>query len=579
MFAAAILLTASAQAIRYGDVAVQITSNGGASTFGYVYYRVTIANAGTVPHTVEVLLPEETSGYGNYVRRIGRTVTVPPGAGAVVSLFQPPLAMRGVTVTIAIDGRVQPERLQIDRVSHSEGHWQGAEFYSILLSRQIGFDDVNKGMEAAFGTKESRSGYMGGNKPFSAAIAQEPVSGWSQNWLSYSRFNGVFVTSGEWQTMPPGVKSALLEYVRCGGSLLTVGANVTSGAGVFETSDEQIFRTEHAGFGRFVTTARSDIGSWRSDDWDVLKKGWQGASRNLGRTKDIKEANDWFPVISNLSIPVRGLLVIVLVFTVVVGPVNIFVLSRKKRQIWLLWTVPALSLVTSVIVFGYATFAEGWSGYSRIESMTVLDESANLASTVGIAAFYCPLTPRDGLRFSYETECTPQVERNRWSGGSARAIDWSVDQHLSSGWIKSRVPSHFKLRKSQMRRERIVFSQEGDTYTALNGFGVAVDSLYYRGPDGRVYTAQDVAAGAKVKLQPAEAPPEPNAISLAGFFERDWYVGMKDFESAPATFLKANCYAAIVTEPLFIERPLKKLKRETTKGVVFGICREDANAG
>jgi len=568
----------AAQGARYGDVTVQITSPGGLSMFGYLDYRVTITNAGTAARTVEVFVPEDSYGSGNYVRRIQRKVTVPAGAEAAVSLLQPPLAMRGQTAAVVIDGRMQAERIHFDRVTHCEATGHGRESYCLLLSRQISFDDVNKGTESAFGTGESKAGYVP-NNPLSLVIASEPVGAWSQNWLSYSRYNGILLASGEWETMPAGVKGALLEYVRCGGSLLAVGDNVESGARYFEVSDERIFRTEHTGFGRFVTTTRRDISAWTGGDWDVLKEGWTGTSRNLASPRDIKDANDWFPVIDDLTIPVRGLLVIVLVFTIVVGPVNVFVLSRKKRQIWLLWTVPAMSVVTSVVVFGYATLAEGWSGYSRVESMTLLDENARLASTVGVAAFYCPLTPRDGLHFDYETECTPQVERNVWSGGSARAVDWSADQHLSSGWVKSRVPSHFKLRKSQMRRERIVFSREGDSYAALNGFGVDVETLYYCGPDGRVYTAKDVAPGAKVSLERAAGVREPNAVSPTEFFERDWHAGVIELDTQPTKYLRPNSYLAVVAEPLFVERPLKKVKRETVKGVVYGICAEDANAG
>ena len=62
----------------------------------------------------------------------------------------------------------------------------------------------------------------------------------------------------------------------------------------------------------------------------------------------------------------RGLLLVVLLFAVLIGPANLFILSRKRRQIWLFWTVPLLSLLASVSVFGYAAFAEGWTGFARI---------------------------------------------------------------------------------------------------------------------------------------------------------------------------------------------------------------------
>ena len=45
----------------------------------------------------------------------------------------------------------------------------------------------------------------------------------------------------------------------------------------------------------------------------------------------------------------------------------------------------------------------------RAEGLTVLDEAAGRASTVGWIGFYTPLAPRDGLHFSPDTELTPQV--------------------------------------------------------------------------------------------------------------------------------------------------------------------------
>src|SRR5205823_12860439 len=92
----------------------------------------------------------------------------------------------------------------------------------------------------------------------------------------------------------------------------------------------------------------------------------------------------------------------------VIGPVNISLLSRWKRRIWLLWTVPLLSGFTVLAVFGYMLLSEGWSRHLRIETITVLDESTLRAATVGWTAFYSPVTPGDGLHFSYDTEVTLQ---------------------------------------------------------------------------------------------------------------------------------------------------------------------------
>ena len=572
-------------ASRYGDLLIQAASTaGGTSCFGYVDYRVTISNTGAAAHTVELVIPKETYGYGNYVRQITRKVTVPPGSISSVSLFQPPLPAHGNWAGVAIDGKAQRESLPLDISDHCQSNYNNSnERYCILLSRQVGYDDVNQGLEEIFGV-ETKSYSYGNDKTYSLALSELPVSDWSQNWLSYSRYNGILLTEYEWKSMPVGVRSTILEYIRCGGSLLVIGdTDVGGDVFSFGQANEGFFKVQYLGFGMFLTTDHKEINNWTLLDWEILKKSWAGTSRNLQITKKVKEANDWFPVIDDLSIPIRGLLLIVLIFAILIGPVNLFILSRKKRQICLLWTVPLLSFIASVIVFGYATLAEGWKGYTRVQSLTILDENENLASTFGIAAFYCPLTPRDGLHFDYETECTPQVERHGYSNRQGRHIDWTEDQHLKSGWIASRVPAHFKLRKSQMRREKIVFSTvQSQDCEALNGFGVPVETLYYADADGVLYHAVNVQPGAKVKMQRIEKP----ALSLAqnpsfvrNFFERDWHSAVDEIIEEPVQYLKPNCYIAIVKEPLFVEQALAKQKSEIFESVIYGISQENADAG
>jgi hypothetical protein len=311
-------------------------------------FEVAISNSGANAHTVELMIPENSTGYGHYIRQMRRAVTVPAGGTVTVSVFQPPLPIHGPFASVTIDGRVQQEKITIDASNHCEGYRYGNQVsYCLLLSRQIGYDDVNKGLERAFGAKDESPSYMMGTgrgfNSYSLALSERPVSEWSQNWLSYSRFNGVVMTGLEWVSLPPGVRGALLEYVRCGGSVLTVGeAELGEEVSSFGQIRDERFTLNAIGFGTFLTTPSN--------------------------------ANNWFPVIDDLSIPVRGLLAIVLIFTILIGPVNLYLLSRKKRQIWLLWTVPLLSLTASVIVFGYAALAEGWKGYSRIQSLTILDE-------------------------------------------------------------------------------------------------------------------------------------------------------------------------------------------------------------
>ena len=77
-----------------------------------------------------------------------------------------------------------------------------------------------------------------------------------------------------------------------------------------------------------------------------------------------------------------------IVFVIVIGPVNLSLLSRWKRRLWLLWTVPAIAGITVAAVFGYMLVAEGWSRHIRTDIITVKDETTGRATTIGWTAFY-----------------------------------------------------------------------------------------------------------------------------------------------------------------------------------------------
>src|SRR5262249_22639553 len=150
---------------------------------------------------------------------------------------------------------------------------------------------------------------------------------------------------------------------------------------------------------------------------------WKKPGKPYQKVRSPADANDVFPVVEGMETPVRGLFVVMLVFAVTIGPVNLYLLARARRRIWMLWTVPLLALATCRAVFGYMVSVEGWHGHARTESLTVLDEASGRASTIGWTGFYTPLAPLDGLHFSRDTELTPQlVDDGRWGNNPRRGI-------------------------------------------------------------------------------------------------------------------------------------------------------------
>src|SRR5262249_15204728 len=215
-------------------------------------------------------------------------------------------------------------------------------------------------------------------------------------------------------------------------------------------------------------------------------------------------------------------------------------------------------------VFGYAMLAEGWQSSVRAEVLTILDENARRATTVGMTAFYAVLTPSDGLRFSYDTEVTPQLPgRAGYSygagitGGASRTIDWTEDQHLAGGWITARVPAHFIVRKSEPRRERLSVRREGSKITVVNGLGAEIKQLWWAERDGRVYSAENVQAGAAAPLKLTEMRTRGEVAGLREAFRSQWWDRIKKYPQNPLDALEAGCYLATLDSSLFLEEGLR----------------------
>ncbi|HEY8459131.1 MAG TPA: hypothetical protein VIM99_02055, partial [Blastocatellia bacterium] len=311
--------------------------------------------------------------------------------------------------------------------------------------------------------------------------------------------------------------------------------------------------------------------------WESIKYSWTRA-RQPGKTySEITDINDDFPVIESekIGIPVRGLFVLMLAFVIAIGPINLIWLSRKRRKIWLLWTAPAIALITCLAVTVFALFGEGVSAISRAETFTILDESSHRASTIGWTAFYAPITPGDGLHFSYDTELTP-VRPTAWlydNGERNKTIDLSSDQHLDSEWIMARVPVYFKFRKSETRRERLTIRREGSGgISVVNGLGADVRRLWLADRDGKVYSASGIGAGAEAKLSPADLKLAGNAAGARELFAGiDWLAKMREVDANPQNYLSPGSYLAELDASPFVEEGLNSVKTRKGRALIYGI--------
>jgi hypothetical protein len=243
----------------------------------------------------------------------------------------------------------------------------------------------------------------------------------------------------------------------------------------------------------------------KSDNWTSAMRSETYYGRGVyhygggsGFFGDPRRLAEIMPTSESRGVPIRAITVLILVFAVLIGPVNVYVLSWKNRRIWLLWTVPAISLLASGLVLGTNFTQEGFVRYTSVSSVTILDQRREEALTFGIVGFYSTLTPRGGCLFDNGTESTIIANRSRqtyslvsYPGG---------EQNLTSGWIQPRVPAYFGVRKAATEIRGLEFNWAEETPTVVNQLGVDLEKLIVCSPDGKFYEAEKIIAGQKTGL-------------------------------------------------------------------------------
>ncbi len=591
-------ILAQAQLPNYGDLSVKVehlhSYNVGK---GYGEYRATITNHSTTQsHKVTVLLSNYAYDQPG-IKEVRRTAELAPLATATMSLFSPSFPAYGGTAEVAIDEVRQQERVTV--TEERVGNISSGEEGSLLLSQQIFKSGLWSSANFEQGLKTPAGKWL-----IAMQSPDLPVSEWSQNLMSYARFGGVLLQADEFRAAPESVRTALLRYVERGGALIVAGAwqppaewrALRSGVKDEPVEDDETeskiepaptptpkYKPQpdlpifYVGFGAVIVTGSVDPKEIPANQWKQISQFLVNQHLSADDYSTLATINQSFQVVEKFGVPIRGLFVLMLLFVIVIGPVNLIWLAKRKRKIWMLWTIPAISLLTCLFVAGFSLFGEGWNATARTEALTILDETAHRATTIGWTAFYSPITPSEGLHFSYDTELIPQLPQG-WDYRRRvpeRTIDWTNDQHLDTGWVAARVPAFFKLQKNEARRERLNIRQSANGgATLVNGLGAEIAQVWWADATGKIHSAENIAAGAQISLKPTSLKASATPTKLRQTYSGDWLKEFKTFSENPQEVLMPNSYLAVLNSAPFVEEGLKNVKTRNARNLVYGVGGE-----
>ncbi|MBF0409284.1 MAG: hypothetical protein HQM10_18230 [Candidatus Riflebacteria bacterium] len=566
-------------AFTVGDVELDINQPlPGVSKHGYIEYQITLKNISSDnPYTVKISMPAISYSTSEaHIEEISRTVVVPPDSNVKVSLFQPPLPLRGDKLKAQILETGEQEVFPITNVSRELFNRWTKYLPCVLESPAVGRE------EFPFLSVDEKKGYYKGYGGLCKSGV--PPRGWSENWLGYTRYDGLLLTASELKDCSPEVFQAIQKYTEAGGNLIVLGKysppSHWKDAYAYEkdnrimSKDQEIDRFL-AGIGTCFVIPESNISNISTDTWKLIE-------RQVTVCKDLWEQNEgtngstFFPITGIESIPVRALFAIIFIYAILIGPLNIYFFTKLNKRILILASVPVLSLAACLTILLYSAFLEGWLAKGRASVFTLLDEERKQAVSFGWLALYNPLTT-DRAIFSAETELNPHLIPDKYSflGGPCR-VDWTREQVFGGNWLIARLPSHFKVRKVETRRERIIVKRIDESgATIINGLGAKIVKFYLMDGKGRIFEASDVETGKDAQLLKVNNIFEKRSSdALNSILAADWLTIKTKVSAKPHLYLSENSYIAFLTDAPFLETGLSEFSINERENIVFGFLKK-----
>jgi len=458
---------------------------------GELRYRLTNVSSNTIS---KVTVSYPSRGYSSgELGGMKRSVALEPGESRTLSLPVPPLNFyANNNVEIAYKGRKEYVSAPARTFRGSPHHYYGSRTADLLPSVLVGHSLNHRDLQTVLDKVAPASH----GKTSDGTIKHElGMSDWSSNWTAYGHFDAVVLTAADYNNLPAPAREAVHRYTELGGCLIVIG----------KTSLPVSWAEKHGGRKTYEYTAglgtAHQVEGQKIDDvpeafWRRMMTSTWHADKEENQLMEYNVLRESAKVVDNLSVPVLPLFLLMLGFAILIGPLNLWYLSRRKKRIWMLWTVPVISAITCALVFVFSLLSEGVRPSRSTISYTLLDQSTERAATIGSVGVYAPLTPSAGFHFDYDTEVRPVS-----SGDMSGEVEYGTDQHYTRGWARARVPIYFQLRRSESTKLRLqVKSLNSKEAEVVNGFGQQLEALWLTDESGAVFHAVNVGAGAKATL-------------------------------------------------------------------------------
>ena len=455
------------------------------SPSGYFPVRVKIAN--NLKDDREITLDFESSGDYSSDLKTRSTFNLKAAAGKTVTRdFMIPLCPGDTSwVRADLSGGLGPGSYTL------RDDWDSGQA-AVLLSEAL-FTPNGSALDSVVA-----GGSSYGSHHFSSKFDPKQLP---DDWRAFSGFDSILMTDSDWTSIPPGGRNAILSWVRLGGQLILYSPSSAKAA--------SLGLPEEPGFGTIaIHPIPSDL---RMSPPGVLAT----VSANPNKSHQQSMHNDFqssWPLqqrFGEQQFHYALFVVVMIVFAILVGPINLFVFAKSGQRHRLFITTPIISLGASLLMIGLIILQDGFGGSGMRRVLMEVRPDAD----VNAAYLHQEQFSRTGVlsnsRFTLDTPAFFQpvvIHESRWARFTSRMkgsfnLQPADGKMIASGdWWQSRSEQGHRLSAVIPTRGRIEKAPDG----LLSTFEFPIDTIFYLDPANQWHRADGITAGKKFTLQPVD---------------------------------------------------------------------------
>jgi hypothetical protein len=355
-----------------------------------------------------------------------------------------------------------------------------------------------------------------------------PMNSCPTDWRGLTGYSQLWMLGSEWAPLSEIQKRALLGWVAVGGSLYVAGETVS----VLDAIQPGKGSTRLLGLGRIVHQAPSPPmvtqGSLLHGSKDLRELSTLALCQS---TSSAGQGGVLGFSLLKMTLPAGMIFSFILLFGILVGPVNLFFFAPAQRRPRLFWTTPLISLLGALLLIVIMLVKDGLGGTGvRVLLATVLPEQKQMAvlqhefSQTGLLFDRNFTVPEQEQVWLLPQSGRPGDKKDDDSGYATgrQAMSYDLKAGVASGdWFRSRSEQTLLMHSLRMSRGTVSVKTSGAQPTLVSSLSTDLAEVYVRDAEGKLWYARQVLTGQRTALTAATPQQlkdwvEKKAVNQAG---------------------------------------------------------------